>query len=74
MELKWTEEEFVWVEQNLNTLQNSAAVNIKFRDEVYRLYNKINDTKKKPTSCGRCWRNTKQQVIQYYQKIRNAFA
>ena len=74
MELKWTEQEFVWVEDNLTTLRNSTAVTMEFRDKTYQLYNKINNTNKRPTSCGRCWNNTKQQVIQYYEKIRNAFA
>ena len=68
-QLKWTVAEFEWVEENLNTLRNSSAVTTEFRNRVYDLYNKVNGTKKKPTSCGRCWYNTKRQVIQYYEKI-----
>ena len=71
MELKWTQEEFVWVEQNLNILLNASAVTSEFRDETYRLYNKLNGTNKQPTSCGRCWRTTKREVVQYFNKIKN---
>lgn len=71
MELKWTQEEFVWVESNMNELMNATASNMDFRNEVYRLYNKIGNTNKLPNSCGRCWRSTKQQVVQYFNKIKN---
>ena len=68
-QLKWTVEEFEWVEQNLKLLRNAMSVDDQFRAKVYELYNKALGTNKAPTSCGRCWRNTKKQVIQYYEKI-----
>lgn len=72
-QLKLTEQEFVWIEQNLKLLTNGIAVDETFRAEVFRLYNKILGTDKKPTSCGRCWRNTKRQVFDYYNKIKNIY-
>ena len=72
-QLKWTEEEFVWVEQNLNLLRNAMSVDDQFRAKTYELYNKALGTNKTPTSCGRCWRNTKKQVILYYEKIRHIY-
>ena len=71
MELKWTEEEFEWVEANLKQLGASTAVTREFRDQVYTLYNKLNGTNKKPTSCGRCWNGTKRDLVLYYNKIKN---
>lgn len=70
MELNWTQQDVQWVEDNMNQLLNAGVVTDDFRNRTYLLYNKISGTNKKPTSCGRCWRNTKRQVIQYYQKIK----
>ena len=70
-DLKLTIQEFEWIETNLHQIRNSVAVDETFRAEVFRLYNKITGNNKKPTSCGRCWRNTKRDVYRYYQKILN---
>tara|TARA_R100000951_G_C2637195_1_gene179689 strand:- start:312 stop:536 length:225 start_codon:yes stop_codon:yes gene_type:complete len=70
-QLKLTETEFEWIEKNLTLIKNGVAVDEPFRTEVFRLYNKITGGNKKPTSCGRCWRNTKKEVYQYYLKILN---
>ena len=69
--LKWTLDEFKWVEANWNQLTGATLVDAAFRAETYRLYNLINGTTKAPTSCGRCWRNTKREVVQYFNKIKN---
>ena len=69
--LKLTDTEFEWLETNIKLLTNGISVSEVFRTEVFRLYNKITGGNKKPTSCGRCWRNTKRTVAEYYYKILN---
>lgn len=69
--LKLTDTEFEWLETNIKLLTNGISVSEDFRTEVFRLYNKITGGNKKPTSCGRCWRNTKRTVAEYYYKILN---
>ena len=69
--LKLTDEEFVWIEENLNVITRAISVDEATRAEVFRLYNKITGGNKQPTSCGRCWRNTKKTVYEYYKKTLN---
>lgn len=67
--LKLTPEEFEWIAANSNLFTRSLSPQDGTRQEVFRLYNKITGLNKKPTSCGRCWRNTKKTVYDYYEKI-----
>lgn len=57
-----------WIDFNLYLFRPNIKASEQDRQIVYEFYNHIFDTKKKPNSCGRCWRNTKGDVYKHYLK------
>ena len=68
-----TLEQLNWIGSNLAIFGNGYSANDQQRRLVYDMYNHINGTKKKPNGCGRCWRNTKDNVYKQYIKQTKVF-
>ena len=56
---KPTEEELTYLESIKNQKQYGSAD----RDKLYKVYNRIFNTNKRPTACGRCLATTHRELM-----------
>jgi len=61
-----TEEQLLWMEENLNIFKSNVSVSQEDALYVYEIYNTITGENKKPNGCGRCWVSTKKRVLKAY--------
>ena len=73
MKQQLTEDQLYFVATNLHIFGNGYSASMQERQQVYELYNHIEQTQKKPNSCGRCWRKTKETVYRQYLKQTNIY-
>ena len=66
--MELTKEQIEYLETNLSIFELSSKATSEQRTIVYGMYNDLTGQKKKPNSCGRCWRNVKMKVYQEYKK------
>jgi len=66
--MKLTVLQLKYLEINLSIFGVNAVATQEQRDAVYDIYNALTKQKKKPNSCGRCWRNVKGHVYKQYLK------
>lgn len=57
-----------YLENNISIFNINSSASQDQRQLVYDMYNDITGQKKKPNSCGRCWRNVKMAVYKQYLK------
>ena len=60
--------EINFVQANQTIFVNGGNPTQAIREEVYRIYNAITGSTKKPNGCGRCWRNVRRRVWAEYLK------
>ena len=66
--MKLLQEHIDFIEMNLSIFRLNNAATQEQRVIVYDIYNHITGMNKKVSSCGRCWRNVKQRVMEEYKK------
>jgi len=66
--MELTQEEMTWLKTNLKFISGAMSTSTETREKIYQIYNKISDVPKQPTSCGRCFRNVKREILKWYQK------
>lgn len=67
------EDQVIWIDNNLELFRQSKQPSVKEQEMVYSIYNHIFNQKKKMSSCGRCWNNTKRSVYTEYNRLKNIF-
>lgn len=68
--MELNKEDLTWLDDNIKLLRGAIAISQPTREKIYQIYNKISETPKQPTSCGRCFRNVKKEIIRWYQTNR----
>lgn len=66
--MELTDRQIEYLDLNLSIFGLNSRATSEQRDEVYKMYNDLTGQRKKPNSCGRCWRNVKGVVYEQYQK------
>ena len=61
-----TEEQLLWIEENLNIFKSNVSCSKEDAHYVYEIYNTITGENKKPNGCGRCWVTVKKRVLKAY--------
>ena len=65
------EEDVLFIEQNPLIFTSTSSVSNEYRQKAYDISNYIFNENKKPTSCGRCWYNLKQNLWSSYLLYKN---
>ena len=63
-----TQDEFEFLDMFFATYNGKKVNSIEERDMLYTLYNKLNKTNAKPTSCSSCLRNVIENLETEYKK------
>lgn len=68
-----TEEQLLWMEDNLVIFTSNVSTSKENVQYVYDIYNAITNENKKPNGCGRCWVSVKKRVLKHYIDLGNLF-
>lgn len=68
-----THEQLQWIADNISIFVSNNSATEEQRKIVYDMYFDLTGIKKKPNSCGRCWRGVKDTVLKNYKTQTNIF-